>query len=297
MDISTYICAMKNIDNLIGQTFNRLTVLGVSENRNTKYIPNLLVKCSCGTIKEVSVYNVKNGHTKSCGCLHKALLVNQTYTRKYNYNEEFFKELNSNSLYVLGLMYSDGNLSKEKGKGGINLREGDEYLLKTISLLIKNNDKLIYVPSKIGQGIIEGCYSHPQYKFYFCNKNIYKDLLELGLIPNKSKIIKVDDRLKNSLDFWRGVIDGDGSIQIITYPTGTKSLRISLCSASISLINSFKDFCCANSNTKSNITKIKDREFYVFTSTGENAVKLYKLLYDNDGLCLKRKKKYLKNLL
>lgn len=58
-------------DNLVGRTFNRLTVINVlppdnSANIRTKYICN----CSCGkTDIIVEGSKLRNNHTKSCGCL------------------------------------------------------------------------------------------------------------------------------------------------------------------------------------------------------------------------------------
>ena len=58
----------------IGETYGRLTVLGkgtpapsVKTNRDRF----LECKCTCGTICVVNLYALANGHTQSCGCLHK----------------------------------------------------------------------------------------------------------------------------------------------------------------------------------------------------------------------------------
>ena len=54
------------VDELIGKKFNRLTILDFSyKKNNTIYFK---CQCSCGSIKIVSIYNLKNGTTKSCGC-------------------------------------------------------------------------------------------------------------------------------------------------------------------------------------------------------------------------------------
>lgn len=55
----------KNID-LTGKRFDRLTVLSRSSN-SAKWI----CRCDCGNITEVTTTHLKNGHTKSCGCLQK----------------------------------------------------------------------------------------------------------------------------------------------------------------------------------------------------------------------------------
>ena len=57
-----------NFKDLTGQKIHRITFLeyiGVNENRNSRW----KVQCDCGTIFEVTATSVKQGHTKSCGCV------------------------------------------------------------------------------------------------------------------------------------------------------------------------------------------------------------------------------------
>lgn len=61
----------------IGKTFNRLTVLKFSEYKKDELLKSGRVKrtayylcqCSCGNTKIIKGKYLKNGHTKSCGCL------------------------------------------------------------------------------------------------------------------------------------------------------------------------------------------------------------------------------------
>ncbi|MGG1486941.1 hypothetical protein ABEI56_23245 [Peribacillus castrilensis] len=59
--------AEKNLEALIGQTFNELTVLEEAE-RSKNGQRRLKCQCSCGSIKDYDAHKVKKGHTKSCGC-------------------------------------------------------------------------------------------------------------------------------------------------------------------------------------------------------------------------------------
>lgn len=69
---------------LTGQRFNRLTVLKRVENsRNGK--SQWLCKCDCGNETIVIGSHLKNGNTKSCGCLDKELIAKR--------NEESAKDL------------------------------------------------------------------------------------------------------------------------------------------------------------------------------------------------------------
>lgn len=58
---------MKEIVNLIGQKFDRLTV--VETIKSNFY----LCKCDCGNEKRVSGSDLKREHIRSCGCLRREI--------------------------------------------------------------------------------------------------------------------------------------------------------------------------------------------------------------------------------
>lgn len=73
--------------NLVGQTFGRLTVIersGLTKDGRAKW----LCKCSCGNTCTIVGKDLKNGHTKSCGCYRKDFPNHTTHglkgTRVYN---------------------------------------------------------------------------------------------------------------------------------------------------------------------------------------------------------------------
>jgi hypothetical protein len=59
--------ACKIID-LTGKKFNRLTIIGLSHQKGNFYWD---ARCDCGKFLKVNGGNLKNGHSKSCGCLNK----------------------------------------------------------------------------------------------------------------------------------------------------------------------------------------------------------------------------------
>lgn len=70
-------CGCQRGDNLIGKKFNKLLVmelLPTRQNRNKVY----RCLCDCGNYVEIAGRNLKNGHTKSCGCLAKEIKENNT---------------------------------------------------------------------------------------------------------------------------------------------------------------------------------------------------------------------------
>lgn len=61
---------MPGFIDITGQKFGRLTAIehaGRNKNRNTLW----LCKCECGNECKVEAYRLRNGHTKSCGCITK----------------------------------------------------------------------------------------------------------------------------------------------------------------------------------------------------------------------------------
>lgn len=66
-----------DFDYMVGQTFGRLTVLNKVPNTKT---PLYECICSCGNTSHqfVNGYNLRNGHTKSCGCLRIETTIKRT---------------------------------------------------------------------------------------------------------------------------------------------------------------------------------------------------------------------------
>ena len=72
-------------ENLIGQKFNRWTVIGTAPPRYKNHTAFWLCQCECGTIREVKQQDLKSGHSKSCGCYKKDFwskdITNQKFSR------------------------------------------------------------------------------------------------------------------------------------------------------------------------------------------------------------------------
>lgn len=56
---------LKNYEEFIGQQFGEWTILSFAGKKNKT--PYMTCRCSCGKIKEVSLYSMKRGASKSCG--------------------------------------------------------------------------------------------------------------------------------------------------------------------------------------------------------------------------------------
>ncbi len=111
-----------------------------------------------------------------------------------------------NLAYVIGLIATDGNLSKD----GRHI----DFTSKDIEQ-IQNLIKILDLKTKIGIKS-SGTSNRKYYRTQFGNVKFYKFLLYIGLTPAKSKTLgklKIPD--KYFADFLRGHLDGDGSILYI----------------------------------------------------------------------------------
>ncbi len=106
--------------------------------------------------------------------------------------------------YVIGLLATDGNLSKD-GRH-IDFTSSDIQLIKTF----KKCMNLVDVKTGVKT---DGVTDKKYFRVQFSNAKLYQYLLEIGLTPNKSKTISmlnIPD--KYFFDFLRGCFDGDGTI-------------------------------------------------------------------------------------
>ena len=95
--------AKKKVENLKGKIFGKLTVLNRVENKNGNTCWKC--KCECGKTIEVLSYNLKNGNTRSCGCLQRKQTSN---VRKKDITMEKFGNLTA--LYPINNRSSDNKI-------------------------------------------------------------------------------------------------------------------------------------------------------------------------------------------
>lgn len=111
----------KQLDGYIGKQYAHLLIL--KEIPTAKYeTRKVLCRCDCGTEKIVDFENVISGHTKSCGCYKRTLLIDRSTTHGMS-NTRLYK--------VWGLMIQrcyDKNSRAYKGYGGRGITVCDEWL-------------------------------------------------------------------------------------------------------------------------------------------------------------------------
>jgi len=111
---------------------------------------------------------------------------------------------NSNLAYAIGLIATDGNLSKDKRH--ILFTTTDRQLANTFKkcLAIKNRT-IITPPSGFGK--------KRAYRINLGNVKLYRWLQKIGLMPKKTALMgELNIPNQYFVDFLRGHLDGDGSV-------------------------------------------------------------------------------------
>ena len=183
--------------------------------------------------------------------------------------------------YAIGLITTDGNLSSD-GRH-FDFTSNDIDLMETFKSCLN-------LTNRIGRkkSTYTGKFAH---RIQFGDVFLYHKLVEIGLMPNKSKIVGVlNIPDKFFFDFLRGHLDGDGSIKRYFDPIYKKSLRlyVSFLSASKKHIQWIRNRVGSFLNITGSIREHNNA--YYLSYSKQDSIKLLKSMYYKDNLpCLKRK--------
>lgn len=99
-------------ENLMHKTYNRLTV--IQESNNIGKYSAWLCQCTCGNIKAVKSQDLKDGSTKSCGCLNnekRTTRAPEMYSTLIKYDPQ-----HAAARRIYQKRYADGDLDIETFK-------------------------------------------------------------------------------------------------------------------------------------------------------------------------------------
>jgi hypothetical protein len=126
---------------------------------------------------------------------------------KYTINEKYFTEINSeDKAYILGLFYTDGNVSSKSNR--ICLGMNDLDVIEFVKSKLEATNPIHIIKDKRTIKL--------HYRLDIFNKQLRESLINLGCVPVKSKIIVFPDDKIVSDEFLKyfilGCFDGDGSV-------------------------------------------------------------------------------------
>ncbi len=189
---------------------------------------------------------------------------------KYKFDEGCFSIITDSSAYWIGFLLADGCLTRTKTQPrsfmvNVGLHQKDRNHLEKLRRFINYEGPLL------------GTQESPQ--LVWCSVEHAAALMWYGLSPRKSgKEDVTEPSLADNRHFWRGVVDGDGSL---CFESGR--FRLSLC-GSQELLSKFKTFANVNYSISSM------GSIWQICLYSSEAVRVAALLYDDSKDHLDRKK-------
>ncbi len=193
--------------------------------------------------------------------------------------------------YAIGLLVTDGNVSSD-GRHITFVSKDREQLLNIQKALS------IHVPFS---NTVSGYTKLPTTRIQFSDSKFWAFLNEIGVMPNKSKIIgKVSIPREYFMDFLRGCMDGDGSFYSYFDPRWKTSFMfyLALASASPVFINwirsELSDRLCVIGHVSADGRK---RTLQLKYAKKESFKIIENMYYSESVICLSRKRKKIEKAL
>lgn len=203
--------------------------------------------------------------------------------RKVRYKEGFFSAWSAEMAYVLGVIYTDGNLYCETASkrhsnptGRLQIAQKEPELLEKVLNLIECNARIYFISEKRYGNFVAGA----RYQFSIMNDALYNELLKYGLTPNKSLTLQFPDVPREYVrHFIRGCWDGDGSVYL---EKRSKRIKASYVSGSRKFIQGMVNALSKNGlQIKTIYTNKRKTPSYYFRLNINQVPAFYKYLYDS----------------
>lgn len=211
--------------------------------------------------------------------------------RSFNVNDNYFKTQSHNMAYILGLLASDGCVSKDTNHWYIDLQIKDEQILYDIKKEIGFEGPLQHYTNNQGTDFS---------RLRVCSKVMKDDLSHYNIIPKKTFTLSPPSFLNEEyyISYIRGYFDGDGCIYI-NYDTYAYNWYI--CGARKEVLEWIKDILLnkygiiTSLKTSPKTLKNGDKFYYLQTYNKSTILQIFQILYVPNSLYIKRKYDIMKN--
>ena len=262
-----------------------------------------IIKSYLGGESSVSIgkrYNTT--HKPILKVLHRynVNVTNKLSVRTYTLDEHYFDSIDTpNKAYILGFLYADGSIHRQKSTLSISLEEGDKYILQRMKEEMNSERPLEFIDYSKKHDF--GYNYKNQYRFAVFSSYMCDVLISKGLVENKSWLLEFPDWLDEALlrHFVRGYFDGNGSYcphvtkdgkfqPLITFTSTDnfcRALRLKLQNELSIPCGNVYDASCHNGVTR------------VLSFSGRNQVKVFLdwLYTDKDMYLIRKYEKYIQS--
>src|SRR3989338_7818201 len=200
---------------------------------------------------------------------------------KHTVNESFFDDLNEKSVYLLGYIYADGNINWniDKSYWALTITASAKYKnhLETIRNILSSTKPLLYSHKTNSYSLIAN------------SKKLCQNLIELGVVPRKSLIVKFPNLPNNNLlrHFIRGIIDGDGNVRYVNRKR-SPYFEITIASGSRAFCEGLIKAVKENAGISANIREV-NKNLHIIQYSCSRGEKLAKFVYSEANIFLERK--------
>jgi hypothetical protein len=198
--------------------------------------------------------------------------------------------------YMIGFIQADGNLfamERNRGRLSIEINNRDKYILKQFQKLIPayssitSRERTIVFKSK-------NKIYHKKYVNLRCYSREFRETINYYGVPygRKNTTIEPPKSRHSEIDYWRGMIDGNGSVGF----TATGKPFISLVICSDALAEAYFKFLNKKLQVNKDVNRNARDKVYNVMLSNEDAQKLISILYYDNCLSLPRKYKIAKEI-
>jgi transposase len=193
-----------------------------------------------------------------------------------NIRHDAFDEVTPDAAYWIGFLFADGSVDRGRQSRRISVRlsERDRKHLVKLRSFLNSNHAISVAPA----GNYGGYRSKPSVHLTLVSERLARQLLSLGRYEGP-----ISDLLIQSRDFWRGVVDGDGSLGF--FATGYAYFGLV---GSRRLLDAFMQFLKSN-ELSARMTIRADKTIFQVATAGNIAEDIVVFLYGNATVALDRK--------
>lgn len=207
--------------------------------------------------------------------------------RRHTLDDSVFDEVTDDTAYWVGFLMADGCVWRNTISLGLSLV--DIGHLHKFRDFLKSSHPIRTLPATSSHGVK---HRKAQARIKVASSRIVQRLAEFGVVPRKSHTAEVQI-LEDNRHFWRGVIDGDGTISCRQESrTSRPAPRVSVV-GSRRLVGQFARYAARSAGGCVADRKIQQKSptVSVIGLQGRAAESLVDLLYGECGVALDRKKR------
>jgi hypothetical protein len=207
---------------------------------------------------------------------------------RYTSNDAAFSEITPDSAYWAGFLMADGHVGGNKVHMKLSVRDAGH--VRKFGLFVKTDTPVSTTAAAVGAQIQGRTIASSGSAFMaITSPKMIKDLASFGVVERKTYTARAF-RVENNRHFWRGMIDGDGSLGIY----GTPSKPYLSFVGTEAIVGQFLVFCSGVVKSATRPRRV-GKIFSVQMSSG-TAYRIVRALYDDAPTSLDRKASIAKDI-